>query len=635
MKNTKNIKTGHPYPMGITIMEQGINVAVAVNNQKECGMILYDKHSREEKRIVFTQANRIGNIYCIFLEGIDPENYEYNFYCDDEIIIDPYVRKITGHEEWGKTIYKGRKHAIRCCFTVDSFSWENDQMPRIPYEKCVFYCMHVRGFTKHSSSNVKSRGTFKGIIDKIPYLKELGITSIEILPSYEFDEVEIPKQDNSMSYMMAHYKEVLTKPKEEDTVKLNYWGFKKGYYFTPKAAYASKGISPIIELKQLIQELHRNQMELIMQFYFPGTVKPGFILEVLRFWILEYHIDGIHLLGENVPITLIATDPLFSNTKLMYYDFPCEQIYSDGEVPIYRNLASYDDKFMIDNRRFLKSDEDMLQRFLEHMKYNPAQKASINYMTNYYGYTLMDLVSYDRKHNESNGEDNKDGSNYNYSWNCGFEGNTRKKSVLELRMKQIKNALVFIILSQGTPLLLSGDEFGNSQNGNNNPYCQDNAISWLNWNNLIKYKEIYLFTQKLLKLRKEHPILRRAEACRGMDTLSCGYPDISYHGEEVWRPVVDNYNRHIAIMYCGKYEKDEDGKEDAYFYIAYNMHWEMHEFALPNLPKGKKWRQIISTHEESINKKNHNQESDGSKKVIEINKIAVLSRSITIMMSDS
>ena len=607
MKNAGNVKTGYPYPMGVTVMEQGINIAVAVRNQKKCGLVLYDKHSGDEKYIAFTQENRIGNVYCIFLEGIVPEKYEYNFYCDDEIIIDPYARKIAGHEEWGRAVYKDGNPTIRCCFKEDFFSWEKDQMPGIPYEQCVFYCMHVRGFTKHNSSNVKSKGTFRGIMDKIPYLKELGITSIEVLPAYEFDEVEVPKPDNSMSYMVKHYKEMLPKATQNDTLKLNYWGFKEGYYFTPKAAYASKGISPIIEMKQLIQELHCNQMELVMQFYFPKSVKPGFILEVLRFWVLEYHIDGIHLLGENIPVTLIATDPLFSNTKLMYYDFPCEQIYLDGEMPLYRNLASYNDRFLIDARKFLKGDEDMLQSFLEHVRYNPPQKANINYMTNYYGYTLMDLVSYDRKHNEVNGEDNKDGSNYNYSWNCGFEGNTRKNSVLELRMKQVKNALIFVVLSQATPLLLSGDEFGNSQNGNNNPYCQDNAVSWLNWNNLIKYKEIYLFTQKLLKLRKEHPILRRPESSRIMDTLSCGYPDMSFHGEEVWRPVIDNYNRHIAIMYCGKYEKDEDGKEDAYFYIAYNMHWEVHEFALPNLPKGMKCHQIISTQEERTNKKNQEQ----------------------------
>ncbi len=622
----RRIKKGYPYPMGVTIMEEGINIAATFHNHKKCGMILYSNDSELEERIAFTQEYRIGNIYCILLEGMQPANYTYLFYCDNEVMVDPYARKITGHEVWGKSVDNNTRPMLRCCFTVDSFSWENDQMPQIPFEKCVFYCLHVRGFTKHNTSNVKEKGTYQGIIDKIPYLKELGITSVEILPAYEFDEVDIGNTEPSMSYMMAHYKEDLTVSREE-AIKLNYWGFKEGYYFTPKAAYASKGKSPTIEMKQLVQELHRNQMELIMQFYFPPTIRPGFMLEVLRFWILEYHIDGVHLMGENIPVMLIATDPLFGNTKLLYYDFQTEQIYANGEVPIYRNLASCEDSFMIANRKFLKSDEDMLQNFLEHMRYHHIQKGSIHYITNYDGFTLMDLVSYDKKHNEANGENNKDGSNYNYSWNCGFEGNTRKKSVVDLRIRQIKNALVLVILSQGTPFILSGDEFGNSQNGNNNPYCQDNEISWLNWNHLNKYHEIYLFTKNLLKLRREHPILRRSEACKIMDTLSCGYPDISYHGEEVWRPVIDNYNRHIAVMYCGKYEKTEDGKEDAFFYIAYNMHWEMQLFALPNLPKGMGWKEMIVTHEK--------QEQDDNETVIEANKIMVPPRSITILMSDS
>ena len=525
---------------------------------------------------------------------MDADFLSYNFYCDEKIIVDPYAKKSVGHEKWGSRLNESK---IKGAVSFKQFQWNQDIMPRIPYEDCFIYCMHVRGFTRHASSKVEGKGTFRGIMEKIPYLKDLGITTVEIMPAYEFDEVEIESEKNTMSYAMEHYSEQIEDPGKKKE-KINYWGYKKGYYFTPKAAYSSDKKDPEIELKKLIQRLHQEGMELVMQFYFPKGIKQGYILEVLRYWVLEYHIDGIHLQGENLPITLIATDPLFSNTKLMYYDFPSHEIYEEGEIPSYRNLASYQDNFLRDIRKYLKSDEDMLQSFLFHMRNNPQKMGTINYITNYYGYTLMDLVSYDKKHNEENGENNKDGENYNYSWNCGCEGPCRKKAIQKLRIQQIKNALVFLFLSAGTPMLLSGDEFGNTQNGNNNAYCQDNAVSWLNWQLLEKNQEIYQFVKSLIRIRKEHPVLHRRTEVKMMDTLSCGYPDISYHSEEVWRPIIDNYNRHIAVMHCGKYATMPNGQEDNFFYIAYNMHWITHEFALPNLPKGKKWVVCMTTGDE-------------------------------------
>lgn len=585
-------KTGNPYPLGATVEGEYINFAVSLNPQKECGIILYDVKGKEIK-IPFSATNCMGNIYCMKISGkqIPSEKLQYNFYCDEKIIVDPYAKKIVGHEKWGVLPIQSK---IKGAVSTIPFSWDQDVMPRIPYEDCFLYSLHVRGFTRHPSSRVEGKGTFKGIMEKIPYMKDLGITTLEIMPAYEFDEVEVEKDRDSVSYAMEHYTdkiEDIGKKKE----KINYWGYKKGYYFTPKASYASDKDHADIELKELIKKLHQEKMELVMQFYFPRGIKQGYILEVLRYWVLEYHIDGIHLQGENLPITLIATDPLFSNTKIMYYDFPLHEIYEEREVPFYRNLASCQDDFLRDMRRFLKSDEDMLHSFLLHTRKNPQKEGIINYITNYSGYTLMDLVSYDQKHNEENGENNKDGSDYNYSWNCGQEGPSRKKAVQKLRLQQIKNALVFVILSAGTPMLLSGDEFGNSQNGNNNAYCQDNAVSWLNWQLLEKNQEIYQFMKTLIKIRREHPVFRKDKEWKMMDTLSCGYPDISYHSEEVWRPVIDNYNRHIAIMYCGKYAVKAEGQEDDFFYVAYNMHWIPHEFALPNLPRGKRWSILLST----------------------------------------
>lgn len=587
-------KTGNPYPLGATAVGEYINFAVSLNPMKECGIILYGEKGKETK-VPFSEKNRMGNIYCMKLTRNKPfaEELQYNFYCDDMIIVDPYAKKIVGHEKWGKPLNQSQ---IRSAVSLGQFSWNQDVMPRIPYEECVIYSLHVRGFTKHASSKVMGKGTFRGIIEKIPYLKELGVTTVELMPAYEFDEVEADRDESTMTYVMEHYADRLD-GNEKKKEKINYWGYKKGYYFAPKTAYAEQQECADRELKELIRQLHLEKMELVMQFYFPKGIKQGYILEVLRYWVLEYHIDGIHLQGENLPITLIATDPLFSNTKLMYYDFPLHEIYEEGETPPYRNLASCEDHFLRDMRRFLKSDEDMLQSFLFHTRHNPQKEGIINFITNYAGYTLMDLVSYDKKHNEENGENNKDGSDYNYSWNCGHEGPCRKKAVQKLRMQQIKNALVLVFLSAGTPMLLSGDEFGNSQNGNNNAYCQDNAVSWLNWNLLDRNQEIYQFVKTLIRIRAEHPVFRRAGEGKMMDTLSCGYPDISYHSEEVWRPVIDNYNRHIAIMYCGKYAAKTEQQEDDFFYVAYNMHWIAHEFALPNLPRGKKWTVLLTTDE--------------------------------------
>lgn len=630
MMHKLKLTVGNPYPLGVTMNDSTINFAVSMTVKSNCGLVLYSKKTGREKKIPFQDCNRNGNIYCIGIRGLIPEEYEYNYYCDDRIVIDPYARKLSGHEKWGQAVTTEGKNACRAVLIQKEFDWEEDKNPHIPYEESILYCLHVRGFTKHSSSKVDGKGTFYGIQEKIPYLKQLGITSVELMPCYEFDEIDVNKEQTTMSYALEHYKDTAQENKESLETKMNYWGYKKGYYFTPKASYARNTKEADGEFKNLMKSLHKEKMELIMQFYFPATVKPGFILEVLRFWVLEYHIDGIHLQGENLPITLIATDPLFSNTKLIYYDFSCDEIYEEGEIPFYRNLASCNDYFMKAMRKFLKSDEDMLPAFLEQQRRNPLKEASVHYMTYYYGFTMADLVSYDKKHNEANGEDNRDGESYNFSWNCGVEGVTRKKAILKLRIQQMKNAFVFLILAQGTPMIMSGDEFANTQNGNNNPYCQDNMISWLNWNQWNKNQEIYQFVKALIELRKVHPVFRKRTEAKLMDTLSCGYPDLSYHSEDVWRPVIDNYNRHIGIMYCGMYAKQSEQENDDFFYMAYNMHWEVHEFSMPNLPKDKRWVKFLTTAEETFCESEKMIEED----VPEENMIRVPARSITIMISE-
>lgn len=577
-----------PYPLGAHCEAGRIRFAF-VSKQENCGIVIYDRNSgRKLKRIPFMQEERIGNVYCKYLEDMDPSRIAYQFYEGERIVPDKRARMFVGRHTYGR---ERDDKDLKAGFLSHDFDWEGDRRPRIPYEDSVCYCMHVRGFTRHVSSGVAHRGTFLGMMEKIPYLKECGVTTVELQPAYEF--MEIPTREERMQGM-AQGK---VSQEELDRIaprRLNYWGYKEGYYYVPKAAYAA-GADASIEFKEMVKAFHANGMEVVMQFYFPNEMKESEIPDILQFWVLEYHVDGFHLMGERIPTTLIARDDVLADTKLWYYSFDTGAVYERDEYPVHRNLAEYRDDHMCVMRRFLKGDEDMLQKVLYQMRYIPQKEAVIHYLTNYYGMTMMDMVSYDRKHNEANGEDNRDGSSFNYSWNCGEEGTSRKKKIRELRKKQIKNAMSLLLTGQATPLIFMGDEFGNSQRGNNNPYCQDNAVAWLDWRDLERNRDIYEFWKKLVELRRQHPILRRREEFRLMDYISCGYPDLSYHGQNAWRPQMESYNRHVGVMYCGKYAKKSDGQEDDFFYLAVNMYWEPQWLGLPKLPKGMKWKQVFCT----------------------------------------
>lgn len=582
---------GKPYPMGMTVTgEDEMNLAAVLQGREECGVILYPKGKGEQIRLPFQKENKIGNIYCMRLKGIRPDEYEYNFYAGEAVITDPYARQISGNAKWGQKV----DPALYGSMNAADFDWEDDAPLMTPLCDSILYLLHVRGFTKHASSGVEHKGTFRGITEKIPYLTSLGVTAVELMPAYEFLELESPKtRAHSMAEAVSHY---MDKAPEKKEPRINYWGFKKGYYFAPKASYSSAQ-DPALEFKSMVKSLHENGLEVIMQFYFPKEVKHGFILEVLKYWVYEYHIDGIHLMGEQIPTALLATEPLLSNTKLFYYDFPCGEIYSSQDVPDYKNLACYRDDFLYDMRRFLKGDEDALGKVLYQLKKNPKQTGAVNYITNYEGFSLADLVSYDRRHNEENGEDNRDGISYNASWNCGTEGKTRKKAVVQLRRKQMRNAMMLLLFAQGTPMIVSGDEFGQSREGNNNAWCQDNAVSWLNWK-LTKTNQDFLeFVKAAIALRRAHPILHKPDEMTMMDFIACGYPDLSYHAQDAWRLSIERISREAGIMYCGRYAKIDRISDDDFFYVAYNMHWEEKKMALPGLPAGMHWEKVMDTAE--------------------------------------
>ena len=346
------IRNGQPYPLGACARDGGFNFSMVNNSNEECGIIFYRKGVEQKGRIAFDKDHRIGNISCIFIEGLQLKDYEYNFYIGESVFVDPYAKRIVGNEKWGGV---HKEPMLRGGLYCGEFDWQGTSPLHIPYHESIIYCLHVRGFTRHRSSGIKHKGTFLGITEKIPYLKELGINALELLPAYEFEEcepintAETIAKTKTIEYQVQHIDEKLdledgdTSAEESGEVRLNYWGFKEAYYFAPKASYAA-GENPCDEFKQMVRELHRNGIEVIMQFYFPDNIKQGYILEILKHWVLEYHIDGMHLKGVRVPVTLLATEPLFANTKILCEDFHLHDIYPNGEQPLYKNLGYYRDR---------------------------------------------------------------------------------------------------------------------------------------------------------------------------------------------------------------------------------------------------------------------------------------------------
>ena len=516
-----------------------MNFSVAVPQEKECQLLLY--HAGEKKPCMsFGMKKSIGEVRYIALEDIDPSEYEYNYEMDGEIVVDPYVKALAGREKWGQA-RDVQMHEVRGKLDIKEYDWEGDAPLQLPYHSIIAYSLHVRGFTKHSSSKVKAKGTFRGVIEKIPYLTELGINQIQCMPVYDFEE--------NLQYC-------------------NYWGYGDAYCFAPKGAYAYSK-DAVNELKDMVKSCHREGIEVVLEMPFSGNVPKQMMEECLRYYMMEYHVDGFILNPSSAPMEGICADPILKKTKIM--------VHQTG--------------FQTVMRRFLKSDEGMIPEVMYWLRHNSLGDRTYNYITNQNGFTLYDLVSYDGKHNEANGENNQDGPEYNYSWNCGVEGVTRKKAVLELRQQQIKNAFFLLLFAQGTPCILAGDEFENTQKGNNNVYCQDNPVGWLDWSKLEKKKELHDFVKKLIEIRKAYPAFWPEEEMRGIDQVSCGVPDVSYHGESAWRVPSEVSSRQLGVYYSGAAVGGED------CFVAYNMNWQEHPFALPALSSGKKWYKIASTSE--------------------------------------
>lgn len=540
---TVDMKTavGFPFPQGCTVEGQTANFSVAVPEGQTCELIIYKKGVRTS---AFSQkmpySDVAGNLHFLSVVLEQPEDYEYCYKIGGKIVPDPYGKAFSGREHW--SVSKGKeKRKLRTRIVTDTFDWGKSQFPHLKKEDVIAYSLHVRGFTKHSSSGVAHKGTFDGVTEKLPYLQKLGINQIHLMPVYEFDENQ------------RH---------------VNYWGYGKAYFFAPKASYAAG--DPVNEMKSLVRQMHLAGIEVILEMPFTEGTTFSLILDCLRYWVMQYHVDGFIVNPYICNPDELAKDPVLAKSKILKKE--------DG----FQNVM----------RRFLKGDEGMIRDVICQLKNQDTQL--YNYIASHNGFTLCDVVSYDGKHNEANGENNLDGPDYNYSWNCGAEGNSRKKAVNELRKNQIFNAFFLLLFAQGMPCILSGDEFMNTQKGNNNAYCQDNLISWLDWNQLSRQEELYTFVCRLIALRKA---CMKQIAKKSEDTMSrSGIPQISYHGEDAWQMPAGRASRQLGVFY-----HEESTEKD--FYIAYNMHWLSHSFALPSLPKGMEWVCIAGTKEGVLDEK--------------------------------
>lgn len=520
---------GYPLPLGITENHGIVNFSVEVESGKTCRLCIYKKEEAlPEMTIELPEEYAVGTVRFTALPVSKVKGRKYNYEIDGIKTLDPYVKAYTENCHTGE---------LRGKILMDAYDWEGDKPLDIPNHEVVAYSLHVRGLTNHRSSKVKHKGTFHGLVEKISYLKDLGVNQIQCMPIYDFDET---------------------------TPFTNYWGYGEANCFALKKRYASSK-NPEKEFKDMVKTFHENGIEVLLSMPFTEQTPKQRIVDCLRYYRMEYHVDGFVLNPYVAPMDCIRTDAILRTTKIL--------VNQDD----YQNIM----------RRFLRGDKGILQPAMQSMRKISEECGGYNYIANHTGFTLADLVSYKRKHNEANGENNCDGPSMNYSWNCGREGNTRNEEILAIRRQQRRNAMALLLLSQGTPVILAGDEFGHSQKGNNNVYCQDNDIAWLNWNGLQKDREFFEYVKCLIAIRKQYPVFASKSILTGTDKYSCGVPDISYHGENAWK--IDETQKE---PYLGIYYHAKDGTD---CFVAYNMQECEQEIALPTLGKQKAWHIVFTT----------------------------------------
>lgn len=609
------VSRGMGYPMGAGVFQNlWVQFTVKVPGCMWCRLHLYHKKNKKKNLSLFLgEKYRTGCIFSVYLKLPDYEDYRYEYESEKGFFADPCARYISDEKETGKAAEGESRVLAEVRRTIPASMTETDtSLWRHEINDLIIYRLHPKGFTKHSSSKVKAKGTFLGIQEKIPYLLDLGVNAVELMPCYDFKESLECSKDNVLGnrfgytdkvypreyFRRENEKESSGDEEKKENERKNYWGYTEdAFYFAPKVSYAHDRKHPEREFMQMVNALHEAGIEVIMEMYFPSNYYPGMIVNCLRYWSHYFSIDGFHLSNANSDAIQAVKDPYLTDIKIFADGWPREVLKERFDINHEKNAAVYSQNFMITARKFLKGDEGMVPQFVDCLQNHPPYSGAVNYMANTNGFTMMDMVSYDRKHNEDNKEDNRDGTDYNYSWNCGMEGPSRKKNVRDLRKKQLKNAFMMLYLSQGIPLIMAGDEFGNSQMGNNNAYCQDNEVSWINWRQTQTAfgKEIHDFVKELISIRKNAPHFHGKIPLRKMDYLNCGYPDFSLHGAKAWYPDYSNYSRFFGAMITGKYfgPFDKEGMED--YFVAFNMYWEPQNFGLPVLSPDRRWKYVLSS----------------------------------------
>jgi isoamylase len=653
------LRAGRPLPFGATLVPGGVNFSVFSRRATAATLVLFEKGSAEPlAEIPFPREFRIGDVFAMTVFDLDIERIEYGYRMDGPfdpasgqrfdprvVLMDPYAKAISGRNVWGEPPDWNRPFQYRSCLVPEDFDWEDDRPLEIPLEDSIIYETHVRGFTRHPSSGVRHPGTFAGLMEKLPYLRELGVNCIELMPIFEFDEF-----DNSRTH-----------PGTGERL-LNCWGYNTVGFFAPKAGFAATGRfgMQVDELKTLVKELHRQGIEVILDvvynhtaegnehgptisyrgldnstyymltpegyyFNFSGVgntvncndpVVRDMVLDSLRYWVSEFHIDGFRfdlaaILGRdpsgrplaNPPLLeALAFDPILGKCKLIAEAWDAGGLYQVGSFPAYGRWAEWNGKYRDTLRKFLRSDSGQLGELSQCLQGSPnlygwngrGPTASINFITCHDGFTLHDLVSYDHKHNEANGEDNRDGSDDNLSWNSGAEGDTDDPHIQALRLRRMKSAVALLMVSQGVPMLLAGDEVGRSQAGNNNNYCNDNALSWFDWSLVESRSGLLRFVKNCIAFRKLHPVLRSARHPRNSDFLGLGSSDISWHGTRAWFADWSPESRLLAFMLDGRYARDGQMPDDS-LYVVMNGHWEPLTVELPAPPDGGSWHVFANT----------------------------------------
>ena len=646
-------RRGRVLPFGATVMNGGVNLSIFSKEATGCTLLLFHTGEKEPfVEIPFPDEFRIGNVYTMMIFGINVETTEYAYRFDgpydpakgllfdpSKAVLDPYAKSVAGRPVWRQEPDPDEPYPNRGRFMFDDYTWDGDKPLELPQKDLVIYEMHVRSFTAHPSSPASHKGTFSGIVEMIPYLKKLGVNCIELMPVFDFNELENTRVVDGRRLV-------------------NYWGYSTVCFFAPKAGYASSGPlgMEVDEFKNLVKKLHRNGIEVILDVVFNHTAEGnengpcisfrgidnrtyyllgpdgayfnysgcgntmncndpivrGVILDCLRYWVSYYHIDGFRfdlasILSRdeggtpmlNPPLLdSIAHDAVLGHSVLIAEAWDAGGLYQVGSFPSWNRWAEWNGKYRDCVRRFIKGDAGQAPELFRRIRGSDDlyrgrnAQSSINFITCHDGFTLYDLVSYNCKHNEANGEDNRDGCSDNDSWNCGEEGATENPGIRSLRLRQMKNMLSLLFISRGVPMLLSGDEFANTQAGNNNAYCQDNEISWLDWDMLSENEDLFLFVQGLIAFRKEHPILRANDY--DFSHNDTGYPELSFHGPDPWNLDESAPALSFACMYAegsGKYGV----KEDCFIYTAVNAHWEEHTFTLPIIPENLDWFTAFDT----------------------------------------